>query len=223
MMILPDPFISQPVMAVADENLRLPDPVHRLRIELHAPDRRDIAAAPVEIQFSVVIQKQIRVPEIKRPLNPLKFPGLRILRAVEITDRSAAARAEIHPVPDGTHVRRIIIRRHILQRHLSPVHHVLADKEATGHARENVILPLEQNHRRVRRLTVQRKPAVLPLIKLIAVVHVDWIAEITAHTYPLSLINRPMPRRSPCRSQNTSPPCPAEHAGYLQDTSFILP
>ena len=49
MMILSDPLISQPVMAVADEDLRLPDPVHRLRIEFHAPDRRDIAAAPVEI------------------------------------------------------------------------------------------------------------------------------------------------------------------------------
>ena len=223
MMIFSDPLISQTVMAVADENLRLADPVHRRRIELYAPDRRHIAASPVEIEFPVIIQKQVRVPEIKRPRDPLKLPGLRVLRAVEIADCPAPARAEIHPVPDRAHIRRIIIRRHILQRHLPPVHHVLADQKAAGHARENVILSLEQDHRRICRLAVQRKSAFLLLIKLIAVAHVDWITEITTHTYPLSLINRPMPRRSSCRSQNTGPPCPAEHAGYLQDTSFILP
>ena len=38
---------------------------HRLRVELHAPDRSNVVAAPVEIELSIIIQKQVRIPEIE--------------------------------------------------------------------------------------------------------------------------------------------------------------
>ena len=45
---------------------------HRLRVELHAPDRGDVVAAPVEIELSVIIEKQVRIPEIKRSRDAIE-------------------------------------------------------------------------------------------------------------------------------------------------------
>ena len=46
------------------------------------PDRGDVVAAPVEIELSVIIEKQVRIPEIEGSRNALKRPVQDIFCAV---------------------------------------------------------------------------------------------------------------------------------------------
>ena len=54
--------------------------LHGFRIHFNAPDRLCIGAAPVEIHPSVIILKQVGIPESKRGVDLLKFPRQRVFR-----------------------------------------------------------------------------------------------------------------------------------------------
>ena len=59
---------------------------HSLRVQFHAPDRRDVGAAPIQVQPSVVIQEKVRIPEGKGTGDLLKGFADRVFGAVEMAD-----------------------------------------------------------------------------------------------------------------------------------------
>ena len=117
---------------------------HCLRVKLHAPDRSHVIASPVKIELSVIIEKQVRIPEIEGSRNALKRPVQDIFCAVKIADRATTGCAEIHVVADHTHIRRIVIQRQAVRQPVAlPVNHILRNPYAQRHGCKNIIFSLK--------------------------------------------------------------------------------
>ena len=117
---------------------------HCLFVELDAPDRRHVVAAPVKIEFSIIIEKQVRIPEIESSRDALERAVQDIFCAVKITDRAAAGCAEIDVIADHAHIRRIVIQRQAVRQTVAlPVNHILRNPDAQRHGCKNIIFSLK--------------------------------------------------------------------------------
>ena len=63
--VVPEALIAVIIWIAPNEFPALPDGTHGFPIQLHSPNGRVIGAAPVEIQPSVLVLEEIRVPKIK--------------------------------------------------------------------------------------------------------------------------------------------------------------
>ena len=157
-MVRSDPLIAPGLVVHGEHDLLFPDGQHGLRIQLHAPDGRDVGAAPVKVKSAVLIHKEIRVPDGKGSLDLLPLAAEGIFRAVEIAGLIALAGGEIEVISRRANVRRIVEHRdRRFQGVILPVHHVVRDIKAPGHGGEKIIAPLEQLQRGVGRLPVNRE------------------------------------------------------------------
>ena len=126
---------------------------HSFRIQLHAIDGRLVGAAPVEIDPAVVVPEQIGVPEGEGALDPLIGPVQDVLRAPAVAGVLPVGGAEIHPVPQHPHVRRVVVEGQLVRETMAfPMHQIVADPNAQRHGSEDIISPLKLNQRRIRRL-----------------------------------------------------------------------
>ncbi len=183
MMLLAGALVAVFRLVVVNQRHGLSNPLHGLRVQLHAPDGGHVATAPVEVQPSVIVQEKVGVPEVEGAGKLFEYAAFRIFCAVEVADFPLAAGAEVHPVPDGPHIRSVIVERHACQRAQLPARHVLADQEASGHAGEEIVFSPEQDHGRIGGLPVQGEASLL-LVELVLVGEVDWVAEIFFHSCP---------------------------------------
>ena len=117
---------------------------HCLFVELHTPDRSHVIASPVKIELSVIIKKQVRIPEIESSRDALERTVQDIFCAVKITDRAAAGCAEIDVIADHAHIRRIVIQRQAVRQTVAlPVNHILRNPDAQRHGCKNIIFSLK--------------------------------------------------------------------------------
>ena len=153
-----DALIAPGLVVHGEHDLLFSDGTHSLGVQLHAPDGRDVGAAPIKVKSAVVIHKEVRVPEGESSLDLLPLAAERVFRAIEIAGLAALAGGEIEVVPRRAHVRRIVEHRdRRVQGVILPVHHVVRDIKAPGHGGEEIIAPLEQLQRGVGRLPINRK------------------------------------------------------------------
>ena len=191
-MIAADTLITAGFVVHGEHDLLFPEGPHGLRLQLHAPDRCDIGAAPIEIQAPVVITEEIGVPEREAPrqLLPLAVDG--VLRTVKVAGLAALGGREVEILPHRAHVRRVIENRdRRLQRVILPVHHVVGDIEATRHGGKKPITALEIFERRVGGLTVDGKlclsePRHIRLLEVVFIGQIQGIAVVFAHGSSLS-------------------------------------
>ena len=154
---------------------------HRLGIELDAPDRRLVGAAPVKIHAPVVIEKEVRIPEREAALELLIGAVQDILRTPAVAVVLPVGGTEVYPVPDHAHVRRVVVERQIIrQAAVLPVHEIVRDPDAQRHGGEDVVASLEEDHRGIGRLAADLQRAALAGVgvELVAVVDVDGITII---------------------------------------------
>ena len=71
-MIFSDALVSDFFRLTVDQFFSLCLWNHCLRVKLHTPDRSHVIASPVKIELSVIIKKQVRIPEIEGSRNTLK-------------------------------------------------------------------------------------------------------------------------------------------------------
>ena len=163
-----------------NESDPFPQRMHGLRIQFHSPDRGHVRTSPVKIKPSVLIQKQVRVPEIKGSRDFFIRSLEDILRPVETAVFSPLRRTEINIISHDPHIRRVIIERQTFgQAVVFPYGQVLRNPDPERHGRKDVILSFKPDHGRIRSLSRHFDPFVsLVIIKLIPVIHIDRIAEI---------------------------------------------
>ena len=143
-MIFSDALVSDFFRLTVDQFFSLGLWNHRLRFKLHTPDRSHVIASPVKIELSVIIKKQVRIPEIEGSRDPLKRPVQDIFRAVKIADRATTGCAEIHVIADHAHIRRIVIQRQAVRQPVAlPVNHILRNPDAQRHGCKNIIFSLK--------------------------------------------------------------------------------
>ena len=159
-MILSNPLITQFLFPGLYQSELIPNGTHGVRLQLHAIDWLRVGAAPVQINPSVIILKQIRIP--KRNFSPdfLKWLCQGIFRPVERTV-SCGGSADIQVLPDHSHIRRIIIYGYITQEIMPfPADKILAGIKTGRHGGKQIIAPFKKNHGRIGRLPVN--PAQIP-------------------------------------------------------------
>ena len=155
--------------------------LHRIRVKLHTPDRRDIGASPVEVHPPVIVNKQVGIPERKTAFNLLVGAVQNILRAVPVTVLFPPGSAEIHPVAHHPHIGSVVVQGQFPGKPVVfPCGQIIGHPYPQGHGGENIIPAVEEDHGRIRGLPADLHLPVLARIhvKLIAVVDIDWITEI---------------------------------------------
>ena len=174
-MILAVALISLPPGVDGAQSYLLPDGLHRRRIQLNTVEGFCGGRSPVKVKFSVLIHKQVRIPEGKRSLNPLVLIAKGIPCAVENALLMTGG-TEIQIFSGRPHIRRVIIDGQMLRRLKFPVGEILTVEKARCHGRKKQVFPLKADQRGVRRLPGGHHAAVILLVELILVTEIQWIA-----------------------------------------------
>ena len=186
-MVVSDPFIAPALIIHPEHDLAFGKGLHGLWVQFHAPDGRDVGAAPVQIQPPVVIQKKVGIPEGKGAGDFLKGLVDRVLCAVEIADFVSSGSTEIQPIAHGPHVRRVIENgNRRFQGMVCPVAQITAFIESRRHGRKQVIFPFEISQGWVCRFPINRhfpipKEGQIGLYEIVFIRQVHGIADVFFH------------------------------------------
>ena len=107
--VFADALIPDLIRMTVDQRFLFPKRIHRFRVQLHTVDRRLVRAAPVEIDPSVIIDEEIRIPVREGSFDLLIRSVQDILRAVTVAVMFTAGGAEIYILSKHPHIRRIVI------------------------------------------------------------------------------------------------------------------
>ena len=159
----------------------LTDRIHGLGIKLHAPDGRDVGAAPVEIHPPVVVDEQVGIPEGKAAFDLLIRSVQNILRAVPVAVLLPTGGAEIHPIAHDPHIGGVVVQGKFPgQSVVFPMRQIVRHPHAQRHGGKDVIPAMKTDHGRVGGFPADLHLSVQPgiRIELIAVIDIDRITEI---------------------------------------------
>ena len=102
-------FIAKMFGVAGDQRPLFANGLQRFAVQLNAPDRLGVGAAPVEIEAAVVVEKEVGVPEREGRGHLLEFFMQRVGAAQNRAVLAAAGRTEIEVVPHLPHVRGIVV------------------------------------------------------------------------------------------------------------------
>ena len=182
-----------------------PHGLHGVRIQLHAPDGCHARAAPVKVDTSVIVHKQVGIPERERTFHFLigavqNIPGSPAVAVLRIVGRTQPD----PPVPDA-HVRGIVIQRKLLRQPMAfPVHQIIRYPDAQRHGRKNIVASFKADHGRVRRLAADLDPPLQSRVR-VELIPVRNRQRITQIFHRSSL---PSPPHAPVRQAAGFPPAP---------------
>ena len=172
---------AQRIGVSCDERLFFPDGLQSLRVQFNTPDRFGVGAAPVKVHPSVIVLKQVGVPERERRGHLNKGLGQRVGRAQNGAVHLPAAGAEVEILPDLAHIRRVVVDE---QRRISvelPVEQVGTVPEPRRHGHEQIIPAFEPHQRGVGALPESGGALPFPHM-LVAVIQIQRITIGLIHT-----------------------------------------
>ena len=178
--VLAAALIAQRIRLLKNQLAALPDGQHGVRVHLDSIDGVGVAAAPVQIDATVIVTEEVWVPEIKRRTDLLKRIRQRVLCAQDRAVLAAARGAEVQVLSHLAHIRRIIIYQQIAVGVVFPVGQIAAVPESARHRREQIVDTLKVNQCRVSSLTVGNPLSVFHHM-LVAVAKVKRVAIASFH------------------------------------------